>query len=121
MPLPALIASPDTLQVAASIAIVEGRHAGFLNALLNRDLLTDPNASDTVSPNNNSREVPQLPDQVAARAAPFIQGVNLNGGPALPTNATIASASLTDILNFALFLEYLEKSFYDINVPRFFK
>lgn len=121
--LPALLASPDTLQAAASIALVEGRHAGFLNALLNRDLLTDPNATppDSVGPNNLSREVPQLPDQVTARAAPFTVGVNLNGGPPLPTNATIGSASLTDILNYALFLEYLEKTYYDINVPRFFK
>lgn len=121
VPLPALLASPDTLQAAASIALVEGRHAGFLNALLSRDLLTDPNSGDKTGPNNLSREVAQLPDQVTSRAAPFTAGVNLNGGPALPTNATIASASLTDILNYALFLEYLEKSFYDINVPRFFK
>ena len=124
VPLPALLASPSTLQAAASIALVEGRHAGFLNALLSRDLLTDPNANpaDSVGPTgNNSREVAQLPDQVTARAAAFTAGVNLNGGPALPTNATIGSASLTDILNYALFLEYLEKSFYDINVPRFFK
>lgn len=118
--LPALLAAPDILQAAASIALVEGRHAGFLNALLNRDLLTDPNAGDATGPNNQSREVPQLPDQVTQRAAPFTAGVNLNGGPALPTNATIGSASLTDILNYALFLEYLERDFYDINVPRFF-
>lgn len=121
--LPPLLAAPDTLQAAATIALVEGRHAGFLNALLNRDLLTDPNNNDMASSTttSQSREIPQLPDQVIARATPFATGVNLNGGPPLPTNATIQSASLTDILNFALFLEYLEKDFYDINVPRFFK
>ncbi len=131
-PLPVVTANPLGLQAAAEIALVEGRHAGFLNSLLGRPLLTDPNQADSAQPSPNV-EVAQLPDAVYARAAPFTgtvapdaataagTGTSLNGGPALPTNATIGSATYIDILNYALFLEYLEMTFYAVNVPHFFK
>ena len=131
-PLAVVTAVPLGLQAAAEIAIVEGRHAGFLNSLLGRTLLTDPNQADSVAPSPNV-EVAQGPDMVYARAAPFTgtvaadaatangTGTSLNGGPALPTDATIGSATYIDILNYALFLEYLEMTFYATNVPHFFK
>ena len=122
------------LEAASAIAIVEGRHAGFFNALLGRTLLTDPTNGDSVEPANQSREVILSPSMVATRALPFTgviagadtadpsitTGTNLNGGPALLTDTTITSASLADIFNYALFLEYLGSTFYDLNVPVFF-
>ncbi len=113
------------LEAAASIAIVEGRHAGFFNALLSQTLLTDPNNGDNGEPANQSREVPILPDQVAARAEPFIGVIgdgttNLNGGEPLLTNATVGAATLEQIFNYALFLEYVGSTFYNLNVPHFF-
>ncbi len=133
-PVPSVIANPLGLQAAAEIALVEGRHAGFLNALLGRPLLTDPNQSDSAQPSPNV-EVAQGPDEVYARAMPFTgvvagdttpgqaitTGTNLNGGPALPSTASIATADYITVLNYALFLEYLEATFYSVNVPHFFK
>jgi hypothetical protein len=45
---------------------------------------------------------------------PFI--ASLNGGP----DPTKPLRNDTDILNFALLLEYLEASFYNANVPKFY-
>jgi hypothetical protein len=123
---PYLASNTTFLGYAAAIAIVEGRHAGFLNALNGsitgslRPLLTDPGSGDSTEPNNDSLEVPQTPDGVNSRAAPFLVGVNLNGGPAPLTGSSFAPYSAIQILNYALLLEYLEKTFYDINVPTFF-
>ena len=160
---------------AASIAIVEGRHAGFLNILSGKGmLLTSPNSlvgagkdayglptgldsqgppqmgnGSALTPGDpagfaKSQEIPQPPTQVMARAAGFLGTVNpgnapadntgsgttyLNGGPGFPSNdystTTPAFAPQTGntsliILNYALFLEYLERDFYNINVTKFY-
>ena len=95
---------------AASIALIEARHAGFLNTLIdlpvNEDILNE----------QASFEVALTPQQVVNLAGPFI--ANLNGGPPLIPPGGFATA--TDVLNFALALEFLEASFYNINVPIFF-
>ena len=85
-----------TVQAAASIAIVEGRHAGFLNILTGKNVvLTSPNTTpadsappspDTVDPAGFtfSQEVPQAPSQVASRALPFLKSAT---GSIQPGNA----------------------------------
>ncbi|MDQ2731799.1 MAG: ferritin-like domain-containing protein [Armatimonadota bacterium] len=133
---PALLAAPTVLQAAGGIAIVEGRHAGFLNSLQDsagkgqKPLLTNP--ADDTSPIANAVEVPQSPTTVLMRAAPFLGNYGQMAGQpldttdpngnaiALPPGVSNNNASVVDILNYALFLEYLEATFYSINVPKFF-
>lgn len=97
------ISSKSTLAAAGSILTIEARHAGYLNALTGMPLSTN-GAFD--------KPIPQA--QIVSDVSPFI--ASLNGGPD-------PSKSLTndvDILNFALLLEYLEATFYDLNVPKFY-
>ena len=95
-----LVSVPVVLVAAASIGLVEGRHAGFLNILTGRPILTDPTPgqNDSTDPTgktfdtlptglpNKAMEVPQKPSTVALRAKPFLVNVALNGGPGLPAD-----------------------------------
>lgn len=98
------ITNKDYLAAAGSILTIEARHAGYLDALLSQPL----------SP-NGAFDKPMAQADVVAAASPFIASLNGGGDP----SATLKSD--LDILNFALLLEFLEKDFYDINVPKFFK
>lgn len=129
-----LVSAPTVLVAAASIGLVEGRHAGFLNVLTNRPILTDPTPGQNDSTNptgktfptlgatpNASQEVPLNPATVLQRAAPFLVNVNLNGGPTPPNNDFSGQGNVVfTVLNYALLLEYLENLWYARNVPRFF-
>ena len=91
------------LAAAGSILTIEARHAGFLNALLQKPLSA-----------NGAFDKPLTQAAIVSAATPFI--ASLNGG-------SDPSASLkndTDILNFALLLEFLEAEFYSTNVPTLF-
>ena len=107
-----IIFNKQYLAAAASIALIEARHAGYLNVLLNGM------ATDSLEGDEQVFEMPLTVDQVVASASPFI--ANLNNGPPLAFNATPSRANDLAILNFALALEYLERDFYNLNVPRFF-
>lgn len=118
------ILSNAIIGASATIALIEGRHAGYLNVLLNfpiTDGAKDANGSianpDAVE--NPSFEKPLSPAEVRTLAGPFI--ASLNGGPPIDyVEGELSNANDTRILNFALALEYLERDFYNINVPKFF-
>lgn len=91
------------LAAAGSILTIEARHAGFLDALLQKPL----------GP-NGAFDKPMTQAAIVNAASPFL--ASLNGGP----DPSAPLTSDTDILNFALLLEFLEAEFYHTNVPKLF-
>lgn len=99
--------TPEYFPTAVGLCTVESRHASWLNSLLGQSLVPD----------------------FAPVEAPISQGITLSRVAEFVTDhrstfpsfdATVVSdANNFFILDFLLFLEYIESAFYNLNVPRF--
>jgi hypothetical protein len=92
---------------AAGLAAVESRHAAWLNSLLGEALV--PDFAPVEAPINQSTTL--------SRVAPFVA----DSRSTFPSFDTTVSTDANNffVLDFVLFLEYIEAAFYAVNVPRF--
>ena len=86
---------------------VESRHASWLNSLLGESLVPD------FAP----VEAPIDQTTVLSRVAPFVDD-HRSTFPSFDTTV-VSDGNNFFVLDFVLFLEYIEAAFYAINVPRF--
>jgi hypothetical protein len=93
--------------VAAGLGSVESRHAAWLNTLL----------ADPLVPNFAPVEAPIDQTITLSRVAPFVKDPR-STFPAFDTTV-VSDRNNFFVLDFVLFLEYIESAFYSINVPRF--
>ncbi len=93
--------------IAVGLATVEARHASWLNSLLGQSLV--PDFAPVEAPISQSLTLSRVAEFVTDPRSTF---------PSFNTNiATDANGFF--VLDFILFLEYIESTFYAVNVPRF--
>jgi hypothetical protein len=92
---------------AAGLAAVEARHASWINSLLNQSLVED------FAP----VEAPISQGITLARVAEFVTD-HRSTFPSFDTTVS-TDANNFFVLDFVLFLEYIESTFYQVNVPLF--
>ncbi len=102
-----VIQTQEYFPTAAGLAAVESRHAAWVNSLLGQSLVPD------FAP----VEAPIEQDIVLSRVAEFVTDPR-STFPSFDTT-TSTEANSFFILDFVLFLEYIESAFYAVNVPRF--
>jgi len=93
--------------IAAGLASVESRHASWLNSLLGESLVPDSVAV----------EAPINQNTTLSRVSPFVTD-SRSTFPSFDTTV-VSDANNFAILDFVLFLEYIESAFYAVNVPLF--
>jgi hypothetical protein len=92
---------------AAGLASVESRHASWLNSLLGESLV--PDFAPVEAPIDQSIVLSRVAEFVTDPRSTF---------PSFDTTV-VTDANNFFILDFVLFLEYIESAFYDLNVPLF--
>ncbi len=92
---------------AAGLAAVESRHASWLNSLLGEPLV--PDFAPVEAPIDQSIVLTRVAEFVTDPRSTF---------PAFDTTV-VSDRNNFFILDFVLFLEYIESMFYAVNVPRF--
>ena len=92
---------------AAGLAAVESRHASWLNSLLGESLV--PDFAPVEAPIDQTVTLSRVAEFVTDPRSTF---------PSFDTTV-VSDANNFFILDFILFLEYIESTFYAINVPRF--
>jgi hypothetical protein len=105
-----LIDSRDLLFQATAIALIEARQAGWLNTLFPGFALME---------GNERIESPISALQAAQRIAPYFADPNLPLQLAGAIRPEPSPENDIAILRFFLANEYLESTFYNVNVPRF--
>jgi len=99
----------EYFRTAVGLCTVESRHAAFLNALLGEALVPD------FAP----VEAPIDQGVTLSRVAPFVTNPVVGLPEFDPINAS--DPNNFAVLDFLLYLEYIEAEFYRVNVPRFFR
>ncbi len=92
---------------AAGLAAVESRHASWLNSLLGQSLVED--FAPVEAPIDQSLTLSRVAEFVTDPRSTF---------PSFDTTV-VSDRNNFFILDFILFLEYIESTFYDVNVPLF--
>jgi hypothetical protein len=92
---------------AAGLAAVESRHASWLNSMLGESLV--PDFAPVEAPISQSITLTRVAEFVTDHRSTF---------PSFDTNV-VSDANNFFILDFVLFLEYIESAFYALNVPLF--
>ncbi len=93
--------------IAAGLASVESRHAAWLNSLLGQALVPDFVPVEEPVPQSTT----------LSRVAEFVKDPR-STFPSFDTTV-VTDANNFFVLDFVLFLEYIESAFYAVNVPRF--
>lgn len=92
---------------AAGLASVESRHASWLNSMLGESLV--PDFAPVEAPISQGITLGRVAEFVTDHRSTF---------PSFDTNV-VSDANNFFILDFVLFLEYIESAFYALNVPLF--
>src|SRR4029077_3444513 len=102
-----LTQTPEYFPTAAGLAAVEARHASWLNSLLGQSLVED--FAPVEAPIDQSITLTRLAEFVTDHRSTF---------PSFDTTVATDRNNFF-VLDFILFLEYIESTFYDVNVPLF--
>jgi len=113
-----LVFDANILVDFAAIALIEGRHAGWINHLVASELTNVRRITANVYGLEQTFERGLSREEALNFYLPYHQ--TLNGGPALFYSTTASAQNDINILNFLLALEFLQQEVFAINVPVFY-